>query len=145
MKNINRIMAVVMILALFSLWACEKNHNDHESEHPSKLVEIEGSDLTMIILTQKAIERIGLQTAMVTEMHHSPVRLIVPYSSILYDAQGQVWVYTSPKPFTFVRHKVEVDFIEGDFVYLLEGPPVGTKIVTVGATEVYGAEFEVGH
>jgi hypothetical protein len=28
---------------------------------------------------------------------------------------------------------------------LSDGPPVGAKVVTVGAAEVYGTEFEVAH
>jgi hypothetical protein len=36
-----------------------------------------------------------------------------------------------------------VDRIEGDRVLLTDGPPAGTKVVTVGVTEVYGTELEV--
>jgi hypothetical protein len=28
---------------------------------------------------------------------------------------------------------------------LSDGPPTGTEVVTVGAAEVYGTEFEVAH
>jgi hypothetical protein len=30
-------------------------------------------------------------------------------------------------------------------VYLIDGPESGTKVATVGAVEIYGTEFEVGH
>lgn len=145
MKNFKGIMAVMIIFALFSFLACENNHKKHEVEHPSEVEHVEGTDLSMVTLTERAIERIGLQTEQVTEMEGSLLSPAVPYSSIIYDAQGQVWVYTNPEGRSFVRHKVIVDHIKGNVVYLQEGPPVGTKIVSVGAAELYGAEFEVGH
>ena len=35
--------------------------------------------------------------------------------------------------------------VEGDRVILSEGPPPGTIVVTVGATELMGAEHKYGH
>jgi len=55
------------------------------------------------------------------------------------------WTFTNPEPFVFVRHKVVVENIEGDQVILSEGPSPGTTIVTVGATELMGAEHKYGH
>ena len=72
-------------------------------------------------------------------------RKVVPYSSLIYDPHGQTWVYTSPKPRTFIRRKVEVDYIEGNVVVLDDGPPTGTVIASVGVAELYGTEFKVGH
>jgi len=52
-------------------------------------------------------------------------------------------VYTTAKPLTFEREPVTVDRIEGNRVLLSDGPPAGTKVVTRGATEVYGAELDI--
>ncbi len=65
---------------------------------------------------------------------------IVPYSSVLYDVRGNTWVYINPKPLVFVRHAIKVDFIEGDIAVLTDGPAIGTKVVSVGAPELFGAE-----
>lgn len=73
------------------------------------------------------------------------VREVVPYSSLLYDGSGHTWVYVSPEALTYVREAVEVEYIEGDQAFLLKGPKVGTKVVSVGAAELFGTEFEVGH
>ena len=35
--------------------------------------------------------------------------------------------------------------IDGDVAVLSSGPPVGTRIVTVGVAELFGTEFGVGH
>jgi len=72
-------------------------------------------------------------------------RKVVPYAAVLYDAHGDTWVYTNPEPLVFVRHRIMVDYINGDQAVLSEGPPAGTVVVTVGGAELFGAEFEIGH
>jgi multidrug efflux system membrane fusion protein len=72
-------------------------------------------------------------------------RRVVPYASVIYDLSGDTWVYTSPEPLTFVRARIAVDYIEGDTAVLSQGPSAGTRVVTVGAAELYGTEFGVGH
>jgi hypothetical protein len=72
------------------------------------------------------------------------VRLTVPYAAILYDASGRTWVYTNPEGQAYVRAAVKVDYVDGDVAVLEEGPAAGTRIVTVGASELYGAEVGVG-
>lgn len=69
---------------------------------------------------------------------------VVPYSSVIYDLDGATWVYTSPEPLVFVRYPIVVDYIEGDQAYLVEGPPAGTEVATVGVAELYGADTGVG-
>jgi len=71
-------------------------------------------------------------------------RKVVPYSAVLYDVHGNTWVYTNPEPLVFVRHKVDVDYIEGDVAVLEDGPPSGTKVVTVGAALLLGTELGFG-
>jgi hypothetical protein len=72
-------------------------------------------------------------------------RKVVPYSSVIYDLKGDAWAYTSPAPLTFVRDRIGIDFIEGDKAVLSLGPGSGTEVVTVGAAELFGTEFGVGH
>lgn len=70
---------------------------------------------------------------------------VIPYAAIIYDLHGDTWAYTSPAPLTFVRHPISVDYIEGDLAVLTDGPPAGATVVTVGAAELFGTEFGVGH
>jgi multidrug efflux pump subunit AcrA (membrane-fusion protein) len=72
-------------------------------------------------------------------------RKIVPFSAVLYGPRGETWVYTSPEPLTFIRHPIAIDYVDGDQVVLTDGPSPGTKIVTVGVVELYGAESGIGH
>jgi hypothetical protein len=79
-----------------------------------------------------------------TLLDSGEVRKVIPYAAVLYDAKGNTWVYTNPEPLVFVRQSIQIDTIVGDDVFLGDGPPVGTAVVTVGGAELYGTEFGVG-
>jgi len=143
-----RWLAAGLILGGIPLMACHRPASAHKAESPAEVKHIDGSELSVVTLTVKAIERIALKTDEVREQkatRSAAVRRAVPYSSLIYDAQGATWVYTSPEPRTFVRHKVNIDYIDGDVVFLIDGPPAGTVVASVGVAELYGTEFSVGH
>lgn len=71
-------------------------------------------------------------------------RKVVPYAAVLYDVHGDTWVYTNPEPLVFVRHKVDVDYIEGDVAVLEDGPSSGTAVATVGVALLFGIETGMG-
>ncbi|MHC4563885.1 MAG: hypothetical protein ACYS8X_14095 [Planctomycetota bacterium] len=71
-------------------------------------------------------------------------RLVVPFSSLIYDIYGDTWVYTNPESRNFLRVPVVVDFIQGEKVVLVDGPAAGTTLVTVGVAELHGADTGVG-
>ena len=66
---------------------------------------------------------------------------VVPYSSVYYDAKGGAWAYVSTSPLVYERQRIVVERVVGDLAVLSEGPPVGTAVVTVGASLLYGAEI----
>lgn len=138
-----------MLAATLFLLSCEQKEKAHLKTEPAHIEHIKDSELSLLKLTDKAVERIGIQTQPVAEegIAHSEAKLrtVVPYSSLLYDVQGRAWVYINPEPNTYVRHEVEVDFIERDKAVLNAAPPPGTLVVSVGAAELYGTEYEVGH
>jgi hypothetical protein len=69
---------------------------------------------------------------------------VIPYAAVLYDPRGNTWTYTNPEPLVFVRHSIDVEFIEGDRAVLREGPAAGTTVVTAGAAELFGVEQKFG-
>jgi multidrug efflux pump subunit AcrA (membrane-fusion protein) len=106
---------------------------------------IEGTELNRLTLTEKAAERLDLQTAQVSEEQvDGTQRLVVPYSAVIYDLEGKTWIYINPEPLTYVREPVTIDYIEGDMVVLVDGPASGTAVVTVGVPELYGADTGIG-
>ena len=70
--------------------------------------------------------------------------LVVPRGAVLYDATGGNWVYEARDGGVFVRTRVAVVDIVGEEAVLRQGPPAGTRVVTVGAAELFGTEFGAG-
>ncbi|MGE0226040.1 MAG: hypothetical protein AB7F35_23390 [Acetobacteraceae bacterium] len=110
---------------------------------PAKAEAIPGSALKRLTLTDKAAQRLEIRTGQITQ--DASGKRVAPYPALIYDLAGDVWVYTSPSPLTFVRQKIVVEQVKGDAAYLLEGPPEGTAVVIVGVAELYGTERGVGH
>jgi multidrug efflux pump subunit AcrA (membrane-fusion protein) len=68
---------------------------------------------------------------------------IVPFAAVLYGVNGETWVYTNPEPLVFVRAPVAVNHIKAGSAFLSDGPSVGTQVVTMGGSLLYGAETGV--
>lgn len=80
----------------------------------------------------------------VPQAKNGVVQKVIPYAALIYDVEGGTWVYVKePDALSFIRQSVTVDFILGDQAYLVEGPEVGTQVVTMGAAELYGVETGV--
>ena len=100
-----------------------------------------GFGLNQVTLPPRAVSRLGIQTSEISEK--KPGTKITPYSSIIYDLDGDAWVYTVPAPQTYVRAAIVIKRIDGKDVYLADGPPAGTQVVTEGVPELYGTEIGV--
>jgi hypothetical protein len=75
----------------------------------------------------------------------APTRsLVAPRAALLHDAYGGSWVYEARDAHVFVRRRVSVVDLVGELAVLDQGPPPGTRVVTVGAAELFGTEFGVG-
>jgi hypothetical protein len=139
---------LVLIAGVVSLSACSGEASsgyDYEtaSHHvPAKLEPIKGTDVQRVIFDAEAAERVGLKTVPIS---HNGQEKVIPYDALIYGADGNTYAYTSPEPLTYVRQEISVDHVAGDSVVLSDGPPAGTEVVTVGAAQVYGTEFEVAH
>ena len=136
MEHINRWLVIVIVLVTVGLSACGPSTTSPTKIEPATVEVIEGSDLKQVTLTEKAAERIGLETVAVQAM-------MVPYSAVIYDIEGNTWVYTNPAPLTFVRAPIEIDYIEGDQAFLSQALETDAPVVTVGVIEIYGAETGV--
>jgi hypothetical protein len=133
----------LIALVLTLLPACaDKATADEESTGGATVVAVEGTDLSSVTLTELAAKRIGIEMATVDGGAGSSET--IPYSAVLYDPEGDTWTFTETSDLTYVRAPITVERIDGDLAYLSAGPPIGTEIVSVGATELYGAEIGVG-
>lgn len=124
------------------------------SEPPAHVETISGKDVKQVTLTDQAVKRLGIETTTVAAARQDAAgatpaapMMTVPYSAVIYSADGAAWVYTVPSPRTYIREKVAVVNVGGDqgsVAWLSAGPAVGTTVVTVGVPELYGAELGVG-
>jgi hypothetical protein len=142
----NRWVIVVLIVALLPSAACRGTSEEAgaEGNEPARVEPVEGTDVSRVILTARAVERLGIRTATVQngEGRHAELT-VMPYSALVYDTNGRAWAYTSPEQLTFVRSRLTIERIEEQNVFLLDGPPPGTRVVTVGAAELYGTELGI--
>ena len=143
MKQTTRAVPWLVAAALVvALAACASTSVTQEDTGRAIVTPIEGSELSSVQVSSDAAQRIGIVLATVERSGEAQSR--VPYSAVLYDPEGGTWVFVDRGDLTFVREPIGVDRIEGEVAYLTAGPPVGTGVVTVGATELYGAEIGVG-
>jgi hypothetical protein len=142
----NRWVIVVLIVALLPSAACRGTSEEAgaEGNEPARVEPVEGTDVSRVILTARAAERLGIRTATVQNGEGRQAELtVMPYSALVYDTNGRAWAYTSPEQLTFVRSRLTIERIEEQNVFLLDGPPPGTSVVTVGAAELYGTELGI--
>ncbi len=143
MNRTHRWGASLAVVATLLLAGCtEAPPGEHVVNEPVRLEEIEGSDLERVILTPKAAERTGIET---TSVRKNGKRLVVPSAAVFFDENGRAWVYITPRPLVFERREIKIEYEKGDTAFLSDGPPPGTRVVTVGVPELYGAESEIGH
>jgi multidrug efflux pump subunit AcrA (membrane-fusion protein) len=141
MSNGRRWIAGLVIIPGLLLSACSTVADEEEALHdPATLEPIAGSDVSKVTLTGEAAVRLDIEAAPVLGAGSATV---IPYAAVYYTANGDTWTYTNPEALTFVRVPIVVDHIRGDRVFLAEGPPSGTKVVTQGAAELYGTETGV--
>ena len=147
MQPINRWMMVIviLILAALPLAACGQAPAASTKIQPATVEKNADTGLNRLVLTEKAAQRLAIQTTPVREEQVSGSQhKVIPYAALIYDLKGATWTYTNPAPLTFVREAVTVDHIEGNKVVLTQGPAVGTAVVTVGVAELYGTDTGIG-
>jgi hypothetical protein len=137
--------ATLLIVLVLTLPACREQAAEEEAGGAdlATVEPVEGTDVAQVTLTAEAAERIDVQTTAV-ERAPGHADLTIPYAAVLYDPDGDTWTYTSPETLVFIRAPIEVVRIEGDRAILSDGPAPGTEVVTVGAAELLGTEYEVG-
>jgi hypothetical protein len=118
---------------------------------PATVTQIAGSQVPRLELTGRAVQRLGIRTQPVREATEAAgqgpgttgTRKAIPYSAVVYDTDGSTWTYVNTAARTYVRQPITIAAIQGDAAILSAGPPVGTAVVTVGAAELLGTEYNI--
>jgi hypothetical protein len=120
----------------------------HQDPPPATVRSVPGSAVKQLLLTQQAIHRLGITTAAVRTSQaaldgkRGTYRLI-PYSAVVYDNDGSTWAFVNTAPRTFIRQRIAVGAIQGSTAVLTVGPAPGAAVVTVGAPELLGTEYNI--
>jgi len=150
MRRGNRIACVVLVLLALLLGGCARESTVEPIE-PATVKPIAGTDYNEITLTDLGYQNLGIQTAAVREESVAATagatprrRLVIPMTALVFNAEGNPYVYTSPAAKTYVRAPLEIAEYRGTDVILASGPKPGTQVVTVGDPALLGIEYGVG-
>jgi hypothetical protein len=149
--HVRRGCAAALLAVCFSVAGCSQIGPVTSDAEPAQVRPIAGTDLHRVVLTEEASRNLGILTEPVRQAalgrsapSAAATTTFVPMTAVIYDPRGLPWVYTTPAPLTFVRTRIVIDRTTSEAAYLSSGPAVGTAVVTVGASELLGAEYGVG-
>jgi predicted component of type VI protein secretion system len=136
---------VAAVISCLCLSGCGQTSTEEEDggPKPASVVKAAGQP-TKVTLTERAVERLGLQTAAVRRAEASrsgsAQATVIPFTALLFDKFGKAATYVVVGPRTYTRTPVVVDRYDADLAVLASGPPVGASVVTAGSAELSGAE-----
>lgn len=137
-------LAGMVIIGLLAPACREMSESAETKPEPARVEPIDGTNLSRVILTDDAARRLDIRTAPVKETGVGGTTF-VPYGAVLYATTGDTWTYVATEPLTFVRRAIRVEHFVVDLAVLSYGPPPGSRVVTVGAAELFGIESGIGH
>ena len=141
MQHNNRWLVKALIIAGLQLSACQQKSDTPQKIEPATM-EQSGKAIHRVRLTVRKAEEYKIKTAPIRE---EPVagmsQKVIPAAAVVHDLQGEAWLFTSPDSLVFVRQRIRVEYITGELVALLEGPPAGTQVVVSGAQELFTIDF----
>jgi len=138
--------ALGIIVGAAVLAGCSPAAETHDEADPAVVEQIGETDLHRITLTERAAERLAIQTTpaeMAAIDGSSGQRLVIPYSAVFYASDGATYAYINPEALVFERTPIEVDYIADDLAVLVDGDE-GMTVVSVGVVELFGAESGLG-
>ena len=113
------------------------------SAPPTAIAQASTADLYYEIENRDGYFRPGQKVNANLPLREERESLVVPWSAVVVDINGGYWVYENVGEHKFARRRVQVKYVADKSAVLAAGPPVGAKIVTQGAAELFGTEFFV--
>ncbi len=136
------LITVAFLAVTLGLGGCASLEKADSKSDPAATI-VEGPDGTRVTLSDVGARRLGI-TTQPAQLAPDGKSLVIPFAAVVYDVEGKAWAFTNPEGLTYVRAPITISTIDGDRAVLSAGPVVGTKVVTVGAAELVGAEAELG-
>jgi hypothetical protein len=108
---------------------------------PARMERIGPSQTLSVVLTPLGARRIGIETAQAVA--DGPL-IVIPYSALLYEPNGQTAVYVKVSALVYTRQFVTVSTVNDNKVMLTAGLQPGTEVVSRGGEELLGVQNGVG-
>jgi hypothetical protein len=108
---------------------------------PARMEHVGHSQTLSVVLTPLGARRIGIETAQA--LADGPL-IVIPYSALLYEPNGQTAVYVKVSALVYTRRFVTVSTVTGNKVMLTGGLQPGTEVVSRGGEELLGVQNGVG-
>jgi hypothetical protein len=131
---------LVVIAAGLTVSACAEVESNVREVYPYSVKPIKGSDVQRVTMVDETAALLPVET---TAVSRAGKRKVVPHEALIYNPDGDSFVYTKPKAETYVRAPVKVVRVDGEEAVLSDGPPADTTIVTTGAAELLATEYEI--
>jgi hypothetical protein len=134
------VTGLALVASGLAVAACSEVESNVREVYPYKVTSIKGSGLQRVSMADETAALLPVRTATVQRQGS---RKVVPHGALIYNPDGDAFVYTKPKAETYVRAPIEIGRVTGGTVVLSGGPPVGTRIVTTGSAELLATEYEI--
>jgi hypothetical protein len=134
------VSGLVVLAAGVTVSACSEVESNVREVYPYKVEPIKGSDVQRVRMEDKTADLLPVET---TTVRRAGNRKVVPHEALIYNPDGDSFVYTKPEAETYIRAPVKVARVEGDEAVLSDGPRAATTIVTTGAAELLATEYEI--
>ena len=145
MLHKERLISLLLLILTSFLVACNTISAETAKEEPAILEPIAGTEFNQVILTERAVQRLGIEMGEVTEVTiNNNTEIVVPYAAVIYGLFGETWVYVNAGIRTYAREPITIHAIEGDWAIIDDTLDIGTEVVTVGVAELYGTDTGVG-
>jgi hypothetical protein len=120
--------------------ACAEVESNVRESYPYEVKPIKGGDVQRVRMADETAQLLPVRTA---EVRMNGERKVVPHLAVIYNPDGEAFVYTKPRAETYVRAPIAIDRVVGGRALLSDAPRPGTTVVTVGAAELLATEYEI--
>jgi len=128
------------LAAALAVGACSEVESNVRENQPYTVEGPEDAAIKRVKMEDATAALLPVELATVRERGN---RTVAPHSAVIYNPDGDAFVYTKPKAETYIRAPIDIVRVNGDRAVLSDGPPVGTTIVTTGSAELLATEYEI--
>lgn len=125
---------------LIFMISCHVAEKKYTKVNPVALEKI-NEQISKLTLTEAAEKRLGIGTVSIIPVNGVAA---VPDSSLVYDSEGRLWLFSKDGDHSYHREEVTLISIDRETARVRIGRTDLLQVVTAGSAELFGAEAGVG-